>query len=89
MALCLIETKKVVVLFLGLNQSLAQLGIHQYFRAIHKNYSTLDARLRSFALWPVSLKQKPDVLSEAGFYYTGKIVQDAVMCDRDQFETKR
>lgn len=62
--------------FLGLNKpSLAQYGIHKSTGPIHKNYSTPDARLRSFALWPVSLKQKPDVLSDAGFYYTGKIIQ--------------
>jgi hypothetical protein len=57
-------------LFLGL--SLAELNINKSTEPIHKNYITPDARLRSFALWPISLKQKPDVLSDTGFYYTGK-----------------
>uniref|UniRef100_A0A146LQQ7 Apoptosis inhibitor IAP n=4 Tax=Lygus TaxID=30084 RepID=A0A146LQQ7_LYGHE len=36
------------------------------------NYATLDARLRSYDTWPISLKLKPNVLSDAGFFYTGK-----------------
>lgn len=36
------------------------------------DFATIDARLRSYDTWPISLKLKPKVLSEAGFFYTGK-----------------
>ncbi|CAB0014317.1 unnamed protein product [Nesidiocoris tenuis] len=36
------------------------------------NYATYDSRLRSYETWPISLKLKPNVLSDAGFFYTGK-----------------
>lgn len=35
-------------------------------------YAPPDARLRSYDSWPISLKLKPKILSEAGFFYTGK-----------------
>lgn len=35
-------------------------------------FSTYDARLISYDTWPISLKLKPNVLSDAGFFYTGK-----------------
>uniref|UniRef100_T1HCP5 RING-type domain-containing protein n=1 Tax=Rhodnius prolixus TaxID=13249 RepID=T1HCP5_RHOPR len=35
-------------------------------------FATQDSRLRSYATWPVSLKLKPHILSDAGFFYTGK-----------------
>lgn len=38
----------------------------------HPSYNTYEARLWSYESWPRSLKQKPDKLSKAGFYYTGK-----------------
>jgi hypothetical protein len=51
---------------------LKKYGIHQSRGPMHPTYNTGDARLRSYESWPRSLKQKPDKLSEAGFYYTGK-----------------
>jgi baculoviral IAP repeat-containing protein 7/8 len=41
-------------------------------------YATFSARLKSFKNWPKSLAQKPTILAEAGFYYTG--VGDRVCC---------
>ncbi|AAQ91688.1 inhibitor of apoptosis protein 3 [Choristoneura fumiferana DEF multiple nucleopolyhedrovirus] len=48
------------------------------FGPMHPKYSTESARLKTFVDWPVSLKQKPEQLAEAGFYYTGK--GDRVKC---------
>jgi len=41
-------------------------------------YRTEQARLWSFVDWPKSIKQRPEALAEAGFYYTG--VGDKVKC---------
>lgn len=38
------------------------------------DFASQDARLRSYDTWPISLKLKPKVLSEAGFFYTGTII---------------
>ncbi|XP_063377499.1 death-associated inhibitor of apoptosis 1-like [Cydia fagiglandana] len=38
----------------------------------HPRYNTKAARLRTFKDWPKSMKQKPEELAEAGFYYTGQ-----------------
>lgn len=37
----------------------------------YPQYATEGARLRSYSQWPSSLKQRPNELSEAGFFYTG------------------
>lgn len=47
-------------------------GITQCRGPQHPSYNTYEARMRSYESWPRSLKQKPDKLSDAGFYYTGK-----------------
>jgi len=47
-------------------------GINQCRGPQHPSYNTYEARIWSYESWPRSLKQKPDRLSEAGFYYTGK-----------------
>lgn len=36
------------------------------------NYSTYVSRLNSYKDWPMSLRQKPKDLAEAGFFYTGQ-----------------
>lgn len=41
-------------------------------------YAIETARLRSFAEWPRHMKQRPEQLAEAGFFYTG--VGDRVKC---------
>ncbi|XP_069680761.1 baculoviral IAP repeat-containing protein 7-B isoform X2 [Periplaneta americana] len=47
-------------------------GINQTRGPMHPTYNTKEARLKSYESWPRSLKQKPEILSDAGFYYTGK-----------------
>ncbi|XP_039755149.1 baculoviral IAP repeat-containing protein 3 isoform X3 [Pararge aegeria] len=39
---------------------------------VHARYASEAARLRSFADWPRSMRQKPEELAEAGFFYTGQ-----------------
>ncbi|KAI8421763.1 hypothetical protein MSG28_009727 [Choristoneura fumiferana] len=38
---------------------------------VHPKYASESARLRTFKDWPKSMRQKPEELAEAGFYYTG------------------
>ncbi|XP_063628914.1 death-associated inhibitor of apoptosis 1-like [Cydia splendana] len=38
----------------------------------HPRCNTKAAHLRTFKDWPKSMKQKPEELAEAGFYYTGR-----------------
>ncbi|XP_066999486.2 death-associated inhibitor of apoptosis 1 [Anabrus simplex] len=52
--------------------NLEKLGIHRSRGPAFPKYSTMEARLKSYVNWPLSIKQRPDKLSEAGFYYTGK-----------------
>nr|CAD7573791.1 unnamed protein product [Timema californicum] len=52
--------------------SLEKLGVNKTQGPAFPQYASIDARMKSFDGWPVSLKQRPDKLSEAGFYYTGK-----------------
>jgi len=51
---------------------LEKLGIHKSRAPSFPNYATQEARLRSYEMWPIALKLKPNTLSEAGFFYTGK-----------------
>lgn len=51
---------------------LSKLGINQHRGPVYPKYSTKESRLRSFKEWPKSMRQNPDELSEAGFFYTGK-----------------
>lgn len=39
---------------------------------VHARYASKAARMRSFSDWPRSMKQKPEELAEAGFFYTGQ-----------------
>jgi len=41
---------------------------------VHSDYKALAARLASFKNWPYTAVQTPESLSEAGFFYSGKIV---------------
>lgn len=47
-------------------------------RLTHSEFKLETDRLNSFSDWPRSMKQRPEDLSEAGFYYTGK--GDRVIC---------
>lgn len=52
--------------------SLEKLGIHKSRAPSFPNYASPEARLRSYEMWPIALKLKPNMLSDAGFFYTGK-----------------
>lgn len=47
-------------------------------RPEHPEYAVEAKRLESFEDWPKTMRQKPQILSDAGFYYTGK--GDKVCC---------
>lgn len=46
--------------------------------SVPPSYVTKFQRLQTFTNWPVSIKQKPINLSDAGFYYSGQ--GDSVIC---------
>ena len=59
----------------GMNSQLTQDGLQSYqpeFR--YPQYQTLTARKSSYDKWQFGHKQSPDVLSKAGYFYTGKLV---------------
>lgn len=58
--------------------SLEKLGINQTRGPAYTMYATSETRLKSFSTWPISLKQRPEKLCEAGFFYTGK--SDKTVC---------
>lgn len=58
--------------------SINDLNIQTYSHPIMPMFITLDSRLKSYENWPISLSQKPQDLSKAGFYYTG--LGDEVKC---------
>ncbi|KAK3601952.1 hypothetical protein CHS0354_002759 [Potamilus streckersoni] len=41
-------------------------------------YQAYSVRLASFARWPTDIRQRPEQVADAGFYYTG--LQDVVRC---------
>lgn len=55
-----------------LDVSLERLGICPRQDAAHPSYATRESRLESFSSWPLHIKLRPEILSDAGFYYTGK-----------------
>lgn len=44
----------------------------------HPDYSAYNNRLESFVNWPISVRQRPDELADAGFFYIG--TGDRVKC---------
>lgn len=53
-------------------RAIEKLGIQQMRPPAYPMFATNESRLASYTSWPISLKLKPNVLSEAGFFYTGK-----------------
>ncbi len=53
-------------------------GVIRHTGPAHPKYSTCEARLRSFRDWPPALRQRPQQLAEAGFFYMG--LSDQVKC---------
>jgi len=54
------------------------LGIISHHGPLHPSYATVEARIRTFRDWPPALKQQPEELADAGFYYIG--LSDQVKC---------
>ncbi|CAH0730639.1 unnamed protein product, partial [Brenthis ino] len=44
----------------------------QYLSAEYPFFSSKSRRLLSFEDWPLAMRQKPEDLAEAGFFYTGR-----------------
>lgn len=45
---------------------------------VHSQYKLIPQRLKSFSTWPVGIKQRPQELAEAGFFYSGQ--SDLTIC---------
>lgn len=60
------------------DESVEPLGIQQIRPPKIERFSTLDARLRSFANWPRGAIQSPETLAMAGFFYQNQ--DDHVLC---------
>lgn len=60
------------------SDGIQNLGIQQIIEPMKPKYSTLDARVRTFENWPIPQIQKPEILAEAGFYFTRP--DDQVRC---------
>lgn len=60
------------------NINLNKLGITPSKSPAFPMYATTESRMRSFKEWPPSIKQRPEELADAGFFYIGK--GDQTMC---------
>ncbi|KAL1131906.1 hypothetical protein AAG570_011517 [Ranatra chinensis] len=58
--------------------NLENLGVQKSHPPSFPAYSTYESRLQSYKLWPISLKLRPEMLSDAGFFYTG--IGDKTIC---------
>ncbi|XP_070170336.1 death-associated inhibitor of apoptosis 2 isoform X2 [Polyergus mexicanus] len=61
----------------GTSTDLTELGIQMHTVSISQ-YTTYEKRLQTFQNWPKNLKQTPETLAAAGFYYQG--FDDQVRC---------
>lgn len=59
-------------------ESITKYAVPRVKAPVYSDYNTYEQRLASYKEWPISLKQRPKELSEAGFYYTGK--GDKTLC---------
>lgn len=55
----------------GTSTDLTELGIQMHTVSISQ-YTTYEKRLQTFQNWPKNLKQTPETLAAAGFYYQGQ-----------------
>ncbi|CAL7946636.1 unnamed protein product [Xylocopa violacea] len=67
-----------VKLMPGTTSSLIELGIRTHTTPKKVDHATYEGRLRTFSNWPENLKQTPEMLASAGFYYNG--FGDSVRC---------
>lgn len=56
----------------------SNLGIQLHTAPSRPEYATYEARLQTYKDWPADIKQTPEMLSAAGFYYVG--YNDQVRC---------
>jgi hypothetical protein len=54
------------------SSDISKLNVIEYNTPKHPNYASYDSRLISYKMWPRKLKQKPENMADAGFYYVGK-----------------
>lgn len=52
--------------------ALAKYALPRSKGPMHPDYVSVEQRIESYKDWPIAIKQKPKLLSEAGFFYTGK-----------------
>ncbi|XP_032688139.1 baculoviral IAP repeat-containing protein 7 isoform X2 [Odontomachus brunneus] len=67
-----------VTLVPGTKTDMTELGIQIHNGPSNPKNATYEERLRTFVGWPTDHNQTPEMLSTAGFYYTG--FQDQVRC---------
>lgn len=52
--------------------NMTELGIQRHKAPQRPEFATYGKRLQTFKEWPKNLKQTPEMLAEAGFYYGGQ-----------------
>lgn len=55
----------------GATSNLSDLGIQIHTTPKKPDCATYEGRLRTFNGWPENIKQTPEILASAGFYYDG------------------
>ena len=76
----------------AIHSQLTQDGLQSYQpEFIYPQHQTLTARKSSYDKWQFGHKQSPDVLSKAGYFYTGKliIITNSVECFSMQFSFQK
>lgn len=56
----------------GTESDLSELGIQTHTAPRQPKHATYEGRLRTYQGWPEGLRQTPEMLADAGFYYVGK-----------------
>ncbi|RLU20359.1 hypothetical protein DMN91_006967 [Ooceraea biroi] len=67
-----------VTILPGTGTEASNLGIQMHMAPSRPEYATYEARLQTYKKWPAHIKQTPEMLSDAGFYYVG--YNDQVRC---------
>lgn len=71
-----LSTEKVelgnVKLASGATSDLTELGIQAHTAPRQPKHATYEGRLRTYQGWPEGLRQTPEMLADAGFYYVGE-----------------
>lgn len=52
--------------------------MHRFSMVTYSNFSSFKERLNSFIEWPIQMKQMAEMMSRAGFFYTGS--SDRTIC---------